>query len=172
MKTKGIFYGSIVSFDKEKRTAEYKIMHYGIPNENGWTASAGSVDKFLERLKKANKGVSACYQHDEKVLIGKWNNFREENGAFIGTIYLSNTPFVNDTVLPQIEDGTLQGASPTIYPRDGYWDADIFTIIEGVIGEISLVGLPADLDADLIKFAANIDSLKNNNNFEVNLLTI
>lgn len=170
--TNGIFYGAIKSFDREKRTADYIILHYDRANENMWTASAGAFTDFFERLKQSNKGISACYQHDERQLIGKWDNFRDDDGALIGTIYLSNTPFVNDTVIPQIEDGTLQGSSPTAYPRQGSWKGDVFVISEAVIGEISLVGLPADLDADLIKFAASIDKLKGIGNFEIDLLTI
>ena len=171
----GIFYGSIQSFNEERRTVECIIMHYDVANENMWTAKAGAVDKFLERLKASNKGVSACYQHDEKTLIGKWTDFKSEDGKFTGTLHLSDTPFVNETVIPQLKDGTLQGASPSIYPRAGKWNEnDIFEISEGVIGEISLVGLPADLGADILRFAANVDSLKrqDKNNFEINLLTI
>ena len=172
-KKEDVFYGAIQGFDEEKKTVESIILHYDSPNENYWVAKAGSLDSFIERIKKAGKGVSACYQHDERVLIGKWNNFRVDGIALIGTLTLSDTPFVRDTVIPQLKEKTLQGSSPTISSISGMFDNEtgIYAIVEGALCEISLVGLPADLEANITKVAAKIEQQKQEN-FEIELLTL
>ena len=174
METKNTkFYGAIAGFNEEKKTVEAIILHFDTPNENFWMAKSGCLNDFLERLKAANKGVAACYQHDDKILIGKWDNFRTEGQAFMGTLQLSDIPFVNETVIPQLKDGTLQGSSPTIGSNSGMWDNEtgVFAIVDGVICEISLVGLPADLEANITKISAKIEAHKKNN-FDVDLLTL
>lgn len=172
---KGHFYGAIQGFDEQAKTVDSIILHYDSPNENYWTAKAGSLDSFLERLNASNKGVSACYQHDDRVLIGKWMNFKHDNGAFSATLYLSDTPFVRDTVIPQLKDKTLQGSSPTICAISGMFDNEtgVYQIIEGALAEISLVGLPADLEANILKMTAKIEAEKQANaDFEISLITL
>lgn len=171
---KGIFYGAIEGYNDEKKTVEAVILHFGTPNENFWTAMPGCLDAFLERINNAGKGISACYQHDDRVLIGRWL-VTVEGDILKGTLYLSDTPFVRETVIPQLKDGTLQGSSPSIGASSGTFNNEngIYEIIEGAVGEISLVGLPADLDANITKIAASLEARRiKNENFEIDLLTL
>lgn len=169
---KGVFYGAIKGFDEDKKTVESVILHYGVANENYWTAMPKSLDAFIARINKAGKGIAACYQHDERTLIGKWLDFRNEGTALIATLHLSDTPFVRDTVIPQLKDNTLQGSSPSIGASEGRdGQGGVFEITVGAVGEISLVGLPADLEANILKVAANIEAKKRDmENFNIELL--
>lgn len=67
----------------------------------------------------------------------------------------------------------MQGASPTIAPIRDSWNPDngLWEILEGVLCEISLVGIPADLKADIISVQASIKA-QNKNNFEIELLML
>ena len=172
MDKKNIFYGAIEGFNEEKKTVEAIILHFDTPNENLWMAKTGSLDAFLERLQKSGKRVAAYYQHNDEVLIGGWEVWIEGN-MLKGILYLSDTPFVRDTVIPQLKDKTLQGASPEIGALQSVLRADLGVeeVIEGVLAETSLVGLPADLEANITKVAAKIEQQKNEN-FEIELLTL
>ena len=101
------FIGQIVSFDENAKTLKAIVLHFDKANENLWMAKSGSLDAFLVRLQEAKKKISACYQHDDRVLIGSWSDFETKDGAFSATLTLSNIPFVNDVVIPQLKDGTL-----------------------------------------------------------------
>ena len=166
------YIGEIIGFNEEKRFVESIVLHFDTPNENLWMAKSGSLDAFLERLSNSNKGISACYQHNDDVLIGVWKDFRVEDGKFIAKLYLSDTPFVNETVITQLKDGTLQGSSPTIAPLNDSFNKEfgVYEIFEGVLCEISLVGLPADLEANIIQMKASINKIKENDDFELELL--
>lgn len=156
------YYGKVLAFNEDKKFIESVIMHFDVANENRWLAKAGSLDKFFERLNKSKKGVAACYQHDESLLIGVWKDFVISGNELIGKLYYVETPFVKDTVLPQLRAGILQGSSPTMGAiNEGYDNqAGVWEIHEGYLCEISLVGLPADFRADIIQLKAMIESNK------------
>lgn len=174
------FFGKIISFNKNERYVEATILHYGVANENGWTPMPGCFDDFFERLIKNKKGIPAYYNHnDGEVIIGKWDlsTFVVNGSALTGRMYLSDIPFVNETVIPQIEDGTLQGASPSGAPVKSSYNnqKQSLEVLVGIIEEISLVGIPADLKADIIELKASIQAqelIEQNENFEIDLLTI
>lgn len=168
------YYSGDVAFNEEGKYIQANILHYDVANENRWRPLAGCLDAFFERLNEAGKGVAACYQHDESKLIGVWRDFETTDGVLSGKLYFVETPFVKDTVIPQVKAGILQGASPTIASlKDRYKDG-VVDIIEGVLCEVSLVGLPADFQADILKVAAKLEAENTdllNTNFEIDLLT-
>lgn len=167
------YYSGDVRLNEELKFIEANILHYDVANENKWRPMAGCLDSFFERLNKSGKGVAACYQHDESKLIGVWKDFKTTDGVLSAKLYFVETPFVKETVLPQVQAGILQGASPTIASYKERYKDGILDIIEGVLCEVSLVGLPADFQADILKMSAKIEAFeKENNNFEVNLLTL
>lgn len=171
MEKKIKFYGSINGFDLEQKTVDAVILTFDKPNENRWIAKAGCLDAFIDRLLEAQKGVSAKYEHDEFVLIGKWA-VRIEGDKLVGKCSLSDIPFVESTVIPQLEDGTLQGASPTLGLVSGYKDKDGNTVLtEAVIAEVSLVGLPAYLDSNITAFSASVEDLPRED-FELDILLL
>ena len=157
------FYGSILSVDTEQKAVKASILHWGKVNENSWRAMAGSLDAFLSRIKDAGKGVAGCYQHDTTKLIGVWKDFEISKEELIATLYFADTPFVNEVVLPQLKAGVLQGASPTIIPVEKFINKTeaCIDVLEGLLEEISLVGLPADLRADILEMRAKIEKQKN-----------
>lgn len=168
------YYSGDVAFNEEGKYIQANILHYDVANENRWRPLSGCLDAFFERLNATGKGVAACYQHDESKLIGVWRDFETKDGVLSGKLYFVETPFVKDTVIPQVKAGILQGASPTIASlKDRYKDG-VVDIIEGVLCEVSLVGLPADFQADILKVAAKLESENTdllNINFEIDLLT-
>jgi phage head maturation protease len=175
------YYSGDISLNEDLKFIEANILHYGVANENRWRPMAGCLDAFFERLNASGKGVAACYQHDETQLIGVWREFATSaEGVLSAKLYFVETPFVRDTVIPQVQAGILQGASPTIAPyRMKFGADDVEEIVEGVLCEVSLVGLPADFQADILRMSAKMEASKReqereqeNNNFEVNLLTI
>lgn len=167
------YYSGAVSLNEELKYIESIVLHYDVANENRWRPISGCLDSFFERLNKAGKGIAACYQHDEHQLIGVWRDFVNDNGILSAKMYYSETPFVMETVLPQVRDGILQGASPTIAPIQMKTKDGVDNIIEGVLCEISLVGLPADMEADILKLSASMQAKENKEfNFDIELLTI
>lgn len=167
------YYSGAVSLNEELKYIESIVLHYDVANENRWRPITGCLDAFFDRLNKAGKGIAACYQHDEHQLIGVWRDFVNDNGVLSAKMYYSETPFVRDTVLPQVRDGILQGASPTIAPLKMNTKDGIDNIHEGVLCEISLVGLPADMDADILKLSASMQAQENRElNFDIELLII
>ena len=171
-KNEQIFYGKIVDINEEEKFIKSSILHFDKVNENRWRAMQGSLDAFLERLNRAKKGVAGCYQHDESLLIGVWRDFEVTDKELIGKLYFVDTPFVRDTVLPQVRAGILQGSSPTISPLQDSWNSGMncWDIIEGVLCEVSLVGLPADLRADILEMRAKIEEKKEGNDTDIFLL--
>lgn len=174
MKNKQLtYYAGDVRLNEDLKFIEANILHYDVANENKWRPLSGCLDSFFDRLNKSGKGVAACYQHDESKLIGVWKDFQTNDGVLSAKLYFVETPFVKETVLPQVQAGILQGASPTIASYKERYIDGIFDIVEGVLCEISLVGLPADFKADILKMSAKIEALeKEDNNFEINLLTL
>ena len=152
------YYGKVIKVDESDKYIESAILHFDVANENRWVALSGSLDAFLERLRRAKKDIPACYQHDESILIGTWKEIKIENGVLSGKLFYIETQFVKDTVLPLLKAGALQGASPTISPiKEAYNnEKGIWEIIEGALCEVSLVGLPADLKADITAYKASI----------------
>lgn len=170
-----IFYGQMVKFNEDEKFIESVILHFDTENENGWAAMSGSLDAFFARLAKSKKGVAGCYQHDTSILIGVWKDFVIENKALSAKLYFVETPFVKETVIPQVKAGILQGSSPSIAPIKDMWNSDknIYEIIEGALCEISLVGLPADFRADIRQMKASLKQQENKQkDFELNLLTL
>lgn len=166
------YYAKIANFDEATKTVEVIVLHFGKANENGWMPMTGCLDAFLVRINKAKKFIPACYQHDDDNLIGQWRDIEIIGDALKAKCYLDDIPFVRDVVIPQLKSGTLQGASPTIAAiRDSYnRESGMWEIIEGVLCEISLVGIPADLKADILSIQASIQA-KDKNEFEFDLLT-
>lgn len=167
------YYAKIAAFDEKAKTVDVIVLHFGKPNENGWMPMVGCLDDFLARLAKAKKFIPACYQHDEENLIGQWRDIEIVGDTLKARLYLDDIPFVRDVVIPQLKSGTLQGASPTIAPiRDSYnRDSKMWEIMEGALCEISLVGLPADLKADILNVQASIKA-QQKQDFEFELLTL
>lgn len=169
------YYGKIVKFDESEKYVESNILHFGVANENKWLPMVGCLDSFLDRLNRAKKGVAACYQHDESILIGVWRDFQINNNVLSAKMYFVETPFVKETVLPQLKAGILQGSSPTMSAVRDSWNQDthVWEIMEGILCEISLVGLPADFRADIITVKASIEAQqREQDDFEFELLTI
>ena len=167
------FFGKIASFDEAQRFVDAIICHFDKPNENYWMPQTGCLDAFLARLGKAKKNIPAYYQHDDRMLIGHWENIVIEGGEMKGRLMLDDIPFVNEVVIPQLKSGSLQGASPTISPVEDFWskDLNVWVIIEGVIIEASLVGLPADLRADITSVKASLEAQRQKDtDFEISLL--
>ena len=167
------YYAKIVKIDEQEKFIESKILHFGVANENHWAAMPGSLDAFIDRINKNKKGVAACYQHDESLLIGVWKDFVITGNELTGKLYFVETPFVKDTVLPQLRAGILQGSSPSIAPIRDSWNQEkgIWEILEGALCEVSLVGIPADLRADIIQMRAKIESTqKQEQDFEIDIL--
>lgn len=168
------YYSGDVAFNEEGKYIQANILHYDVANENRWRPLEGCLDAFFERLNKSGKGVAACYQHDESKLIGVWKDFQTNDGVLSAKLYFVETPFVKETVLPQVQAGILQGASPTIASLKERYKDGVVDIIEGVLCEVSLVGLPADFQADILKVAAKLEAENTdllNTNFEIDLLT-
>ena len=135
---------------------------------------SGCLDAFFAKLAKAKKYVPAFYNHNtDDQAIGLWRQFDFVGNILVGTLGLTTTPFVNDVIIPQLKDGTIQGASPTIYPTRNSWNKDtsIYEIVEGFMLEASLVPLPADFKADILEVRASIEA-KNKSDFEFELLTL
>jgi phage head maturation protease len=77
-------------------------------------------------------------------------------------------------VIPQLKSGTLQGASPTIAPIKDMWNDKngIWEIVEGALCEVSLVGIPADLRADILTVQASIKAQqKQSDDFDIEILS-
>jgi HK97 family phage prohead protease len=167
------YYAKIAGFDETAKTVDVIVLHFGKENENRWVPMVGCLDDFLTRINKAKKFIPACYQHDDENLIGQWRDIEIVGDTLKARLYLDDIPFVRDVVLPQLKSGTLQGASPTIAPIRDSWNPDngAWEILEGVLCEISLVGIPADLKADIVSVQASIKA-QNKNNFEIELLTL
>lgn len=173
MKKNLTYYSGDVRFNQDLKYIEAAILHYDVANENKWRPVSGCLDAFFERLDKSGKGVAACYQHDEKQLIGVWRDFETKDNVLSGKLYYIETPFVKETVLPQLEAGILQGVSPSIASYKENYKAGVIDVIEGVLCEISLVGLPADFEADILRMSAKLEvQAEKENNFEIDLLTI
>ena len=173
MSKKLTYYSGDVRLNEDEKYIEMIVLHYDQPNENKWRPLSGCLDAFFERLNKSGKGVAACYQHDESKLIGVCRDFKTEAGVLSAKLYYVETPFVKDTVLPQVKAGILQGASPTIASYKENYKGGVTDIIEGVLCEVSLVGLPADLEADILKMSAALAANENKEKeFEIRLLTI
>ena len=166
------YYAGSISLNEDEKYIEAIVLHYDVPNENRWTPVSGCLDDFFSRLGKTNKGVAACYQHDESQLIGVWRDFEVVDGnALKAKMYYVETPFVKDTVLPQVRAGILQGASPTIAPFKVRTVKGVDEVYEGLLAEISLVGLPADFESEILKMSASLAAKEiEDNNFELNLL--
>ena len=166
------YYAGSISLNEDEKYIEAIVLHYDVPNENRWTPVSGCLDDFFSRLGKTNKGVAACYQHDKSQLIGVWRDFEVVDGnALRAKMYYVETPFVKDTVLPQVRAGILQGASPTIAPFRVKTVNGIDEVVEGLLAEISLVGLPADFESEILKMSASLAAKEiEKNNFELNLL--
>ena len=171
------YIGRVTKFNEQEKTVDCVIMHYDKSNENRWIPEIGCLDAFLERVVRAKKFIPVCYQHDQNNLIGQLREWSNKDGALIGKIYLDDIPFVRDVVLVQLKSGTLQGSSPTIAPITDYWNEKerAWSIKEGALAEVSLVGLPADLKADIVEYSASIEKKRKDieiekNNFELNLL--
>lgn len=166
------FYAKIAGFDEAAKTVDVIVLHFGKSNENQWTPMQGCLDAFLARIAKAKKFIPACYQHDDENLIGQWRDIEIVGDTLKARCYLDDIPFVRDVVLPQLKSGTLQGASPTIAAIRDSWNpqTNIWEITEGALCEISLVGIPADLKADILSVQASINA-KQKEDFEIELLT-
>jgi HK97 family phage prohead protease len=174
MTNEQLYFGAITKFDEVAKTVTSNILHFDIANENRWTALTGSLDSFLIRLNKSKKYVPAFYQHKDDIVIGLWKELTIKDSVLSGTLHLSDIPFVRDVVIPQLKEGTLQGASPTIASVQDTWNQqkNIYEIIEGILCEASIVGLPADLKADILNVQANIKAQENKRDFEFELLTL
>lgn len=174
METKAqIYYGKIVNVNEAEKFIECNILHFDIANENRWRALTGCLDDFLVRMDRAKKFVVGCYQHDESIVIGLWKELTITGNVLSGKLFYVETQFVKDTVLPLLKAGALQGASPSIAPIRDSWnnDTNLWEIMEGALCEVSLVGLPADLKADILTIQASI-AAKNKNDFDFELLTL
>ena len=167
------YYAKIAAFNENEKTVDVIVLHFGKANENSWMPLVGCLDAFLVRIAKAKKFIPVCYQHDEDNLIGQFRDWEIIGDALKGKIYLDDIPFVRDVVIPQLKSGTLQGSSPTIAPVRDSWNNEkgLWEIIEGILCEISLVGLPADLKADILSIQASIQA-KNKEDFDFDLLTL
>lgn len=171
------YYGSITGLDSENKYVDAIILHFDKANENGWVPMSGCLDEFFDRAKSAGKDIPACYQHNDDLLIGQWRELKIEGGILSGRLYLDDIPFVRDTVIPQLKSGTIQGASPTIAPLSEFYNksTDNYEVNAGVLCEISLVGIPADLKADITEMRAKIEAEKNKKDktdFEFELLIL
>lgn len=172
-KTLQKYFAKIAEFDETTKTVEVIVLHFGKKNENMWTPMTGCLDDFLTRIAKAKKFIPACYQHDDENLIGQWRELEIVGDTLKAKLFLDDIPFVRDVVIPQLKSGTLQGASPTIAPIKDMWNdlTRTWEIVEGALCEISLVGIPADLKADIITVRASIEA-KQKEDFEFELLTL
>lgn len=170
-----LYIGAVTKFDESQKTVTANILHFDIANENDWMPKAGCLDAFFAKINKAKKFVPAFYNHNNfsGEAIGLWKSLEVVGNVLVGTLYLTDTPFVRDVVIPQLKDGTIQGASPTICPIQDSYDRDnnIWEIIEGFMIEASLVALPADFRADILEIRASIEA-KNKSDFEFELLTL
>lgn len=171
---KQLYIGAVTKFDENQKTVTANILHFDVANENAWMPKAGCLDAFFVKLTKAKKYAPAFYNHNiDGQAIGLWKNLEIVGSVLVGTLYLTDTPFVRDVIIPQLKDGTIQGASPTICPIQDSYDRDnnIWEIIEGFMLEASLVPLPADFKADILEVRASVEA-KNKSDFEFELLTL
>lgn len=169
-----LYIGAVTKFDENQTTVTANILHFDVANENAWMPKTGCLDAFFAKLAKTKKYVPAFYNHNmDGQAIGLWKNLEVAGNVLVGTLYLTDTPFVNDVIIPQLKDGTIQGASPTICPIQDSYDRDnnIWEIIEGFMLEASLVPLPADFKADILEVRASMEA-KNKSDFEFELLTL
>lgn len=169
------FFGAVTKFDEAQKTVKCNILHFDTPNENWWSPMTGCLDDSLAKLAKAKKFTPAFYNHQyDGIAIGLWKEIEIIGNVLVGTLYLSDIPFVRDTVIPQLKEGTLQGASPTISTiRDTFdHENNVWQIEEGFMIEASLVALPADFKADILEVRASIEAAKHKNDFEFELLTL
>jgi len=171
------YFGQITAINEEERYVDAIILHFDKPNLNGWSPMSGCLDDFLRTLTASNKFIPACYQHDENKLIGQWRDLVIDGDTLKARCYLDNIPFVNETVIPQLKSGSLQGASPTLIPTTGKKNAGtgIMEVAIANILEFSLVSIPADLDANILTLQASLEiAVKEQENidFEIELLTL
>jgi len=169
-KTLQKYFAKIASFNEEGKYVDAIILHFDQANENGWMPKTGCLDAFLARVQEAAKFIPAYYDHGT-TLIGQWRDLEISEGALKGRLYLDDIPFVRDTVIPQLKSGSLQGASPTVSPENAINNNGIVEISLGVLVEASLVGIPADLKADILTMKASIEE-KQKEDFEFELLTL
>ena len=168
------FFGAVAKFDEVQKTVKCNILHFDTPNENFWSPVAGCLDAYFVKMAKAKKFVPAFYNHNlDGIAIGLWKELEIIGNVLVGTLYLSDIPFVRDTVIPQLKEGTLQGASPTISAIEESYDREncVWNIITGFLIEASLVALPADFKADVLSVQASIQA-QQNKDFEIELLTL
>lgn len=169
-----LYIGAVTKFDNQAKTVTANILHFDVANENAWMPKEGCLDAFFVKLAKAKKYVPAFYNHNmSDQAIGLWKNLEVIGNVLVGTLYLTDTPFVRDVIIQQLEDGTIQGASPTICPIQDTYDRDnnVWEIIEGFMLEASLVPLPADFKADILEVRASMEA-KNKSDFEFEILTL
>ena len=168
------FFGAVSKFDEIQKTVKCNILHFDTPNENMWSPVAGCLDMYFVKMAKAKKFVPAFYNHNlDGIAIGLWKELEVIGNILVGTLYLSDIPFVRDTVIPQLKEGTLQGASPTISSIEESYDREnnVCNIITGFLIEASLVALPADFKADILNVQASIQA-KHKNELDIDLLTL
>jgi len=175
METKNqYFYGAVAKYDEVQKTVKCNIMHFDTPNENMWSPVTGCLDDYFVKMARAKKFVPAFYNHNlDGIAIGLWKELEIIGNVLVGTLHLSDIPFVRDTVIPQLKEGTLQGASPTICTIEESYDRDnnIWNIIKGFLIEASLVALPADFKADVLSIQASVQERKKQD-FEFDLLIL
>jgi hypothetical protein len=101
----------------------------------------------------STKNLTLNYQHCPDRLIGRFIDIDNNSERLYGVAVLDKIPFVSDTVIPQLNSGTLQGFSTEIYASDSEYEKEngiwIDKIYKGVMGGCALVGMPADLNSNL-----------------------
>lgn len=139
------------NFDKENRTISGYACHFGKRNEKGHIFDKNSFKNFLAYLESKNLKLPMTYCHNVGLPIGRWEEIiADDLGLFVKGI-LSDIPFVNTTVIPQLEDGTLQnlsvhGGPDGILPSIDRKTNSVF-YKKAKLHEIALVALGGDFDA-------------------------
>lgn len=144
----------IDSYSSKKREVRGMLAHYDIPTSHGEVFKKGCFSNCIKFYKDENKKLPLNYIHFEDRVIGSFTELYEVEDGLFGVAKLDDIPFVNDVVIEQLENKTLQnfsicGTSAT--NKDVYYDAvkDLLYFNNAVLFETSLVPLGADIKANI-----------------------
>jgi HK97 family phage prohead protease len=125
----------------------YKIMTSGL-----------NIDEF-----KANPVM--LFDHDSKLVIGKWENLRIENDQLLGVPTFDEDDEFSLQIKSKVEKGLINGASIGIIIKQYEIVDDIVYVLKSNIYEISLTAIPANVGARKIFYMdkeVELDDLKLN----------
>ena len=135
--------------------------HFGKANLNGEIVTKDSFDAFFNVLKESSVMPSINFQHDPTEIIGGWDKLEpKDDGLWVEGRICKKVKRVQDTILPLMEAGMLNWLS-----TEGFVDLDslefnddgTYTVKDFMLCRISLVDVPADLNATVEHNAVTLE---------------